>query len=378
MKKSPSGYTTKTLHTRPNYGQAEPVAPAITMSTNFVTPSLGEFPNFAYSRSQNPNREQLERIISELEGGGKSLVFASGMAAIDAIFQASMECGIILSTKTIYGGTLRLLNDYHRQQPEKIFFTNFHEVEIVELFLKNHPNTTIFLESVTNPLLEVFDLSAIISLAKKYNAKVVVDNTFLTPIGCQPLAMGAHTVIHSSSKYLGGHSDLIQGCLTTLDDSFFSRLKFIQNAKGAVPSPFDCWLMVRSLATLELRIERHVSNSQKVVQVLEGHPKVKKVYHPSLQKNMSDAFKGTAVISVEFHSVEQMEKFIAQLSYFTLSESLGGVESLINYPWKMTHGHLPETERRATGISPELIRLSVGIENPNDLLNDIKQSLELL
>lgn len=376
-----NGLTTRSLHgLTPFHQESISVSPPINLTTNYKFNSLTDHPPFEYSRSNNPNREQLEHTLSLLDSAQSSVAFSSGLAALDAVMQVIKKRGKLISTPTIYGGTLRLFNYYLKEYPDFILLADLNNLSKVEELMKENHGGSILFESISNPLLDVLDIESLVSLAKRYDFKVIVDNTFLTPIFFRPIEIGVDMVIHSSTKYLGGHSDLVGGIISLKDDEFSKELRFIQNAKGAVPSPFDCWLFNRSLATLELRMTCHASNAKIIAEWLAPHSAVEMVRHPILLGESSPANKlfqlKCGVVSVRFRKGFDMDQFIKKLSYFRLAESLGGVESLINFPWHMTHGHLAENDRLAVGVTPELLRFSIGIENINDLVYDLKQALE--
>lgn len=380
---NPGGLTTRSVHSlTPHHNQQRSVTPPIDLTTNYKFDSLTDHPPFEYSRTNNPNREQLEHTMAVLDGAFSSVAFSSGLAAIDAVLQTARKKGKLISTSSIYGGTLRLFNSYLTDFPDFILLTDLTNLDLVESLMRENQGGSILFESVSNPLLNVSDISGLISLSRKYDFTVIIDNTFLTPVFFRPVEIGADIVIHSSTKYLGGHSDLVGGIVSLKNDEFVKSLRFIQNAKGAVPSPFDCWLLYRSLATLELRMIRHAENAEQIAAYFHKHPMVDVVMHPSLKQAPSAEFSTPlfnnkcGVVSVIFKKGIVIDNIIKHLSCFQLAESLGGVESLINFPWKMTHGHLPEADRLRVGVTPELLRFSIGIENSSDLIYDLNFALE--
>jgi cystathionine gamma-lyase len=378
-----SGLTTQSIHSlTEHHKEQRSVAVPIDLTTNYKFDSLTNHPPFEYSRTNNPNREQLEHTESVLDGAFASVAFSSGLAAIDSVLQIMRKKGKLISTSSIYGGTLRLFNLYLADFPDFILLTDLTNLDAVESLMQKHPGGSILFESISNPLLKVLDIDGLILLSGQYDYTVIIDNTFLTPVLFKPILHGADIVIHSSTKYLGGHSDLVGGIVSLKKDHLVKDFRFIQNAKGAVPSTFDCWLLYRSLATLELRMNRHAENADLIAAMLNGHHLVERVMHPSVKDgneitNADRLFGGKCgVVSVQFKKGIVIENIIRKLSCFQLAESLGGVESLINFPWKMTHGHLPESDRLLVGVTPELLRLSIGIENSSDLLDDLKFTLE--
>jgi len=341
------------------------VIPPIYLTSTFAQSAPGETKGYDYTRAGNPNYTNLEATLAALENGKYATVFSSGLGAITAIASTLSSGDEVLAINDIYGGTYRLF----KQVFEKFGITfkqlSFDDLSEVEKNLKNKPKM-IFLESPTNPLLRVVDIKKIAALAKKYKVLTIVDNTFASPYFQQPLDLGADLVMHSSTKYLGGHSDLIGGVVVTNDKNLGNQMQFARKAIGTNPSPFDAWMMSRSLKTLEIRMQRHQENALELVKFFKKHQKVKKIYYPG--------FGG--IISVEFKfSLTQTKKLISSFKVFTLAESLGGVESLVDHPASMTHASIPKVEREKAGLSDNLVRFSVGIENVEDLLEDLKSAL---
>ena len=352
----------------------------IYQTSTYEQSGIGETPKWEYSRTGNPTRAALEALIAELEGGKAGFAFASGMAAITAVLSLFHTGDKILISSNVYGGTFRVL--------DKIF-SNFgivYSIEdttnISELEKKITSDVkAILVESPANPLLTVTDLKAVADLAKKHNILSVVDNTFMTPYLQRPIELGIDIVIHSATKYLGGHSDVVAGLVVVNDDELTKKLAFIQNSTGGVLAPFDSFLLIRGIKTLAVRLDRHVENAQKAANFLKNHKAVKKVYYPGLpdaqgyEINKKQAKNGGVMISFELYENYNIRKFFKSLKLVALAESLGGVESLVCHPATMTHASIPYEIRQKIGITDGLIRLSVGIENIDDILSDIAQAI---
>jgi cystathionine gamma-lyase / homocysteine desulfhydrase len=353
----------------------------IYQASTFKQESVGVHKGYEYSRTGNPTRHALEELIKELESGVRGFAFSSGMAAITAVMMLFKSGDHIIFTDDVYGGTFRVvsrvLNTFGIQS-SFIDTSNLDEV-------KNeiHPHTkAIFLETPTNPLLKVTDIEAIVNLAKQFQLLSIVDNTFATPYWQNPLELGCDLVLHSATKYLGGHSDVVAGLVVAGNDTLASDLHFIQNSTGGVLGPHDSWLLIRGMKTLGIRMEEHENNAKKIVSFLEKHPKVKKVYYPGLLSHPQHLtakvqMRGFgAMISFEVVGEVEVENILKHLKYFTLAESLGAVESLISVPAKMTHASIPVERREELGISDSLIRISVGLEDVDDLIEDLDNSLK--
>ena len=352
----------------------------IYQTSTYEQSGIGETPKWEYSRTGNPTRAALEALIAELEGGKAGFAFASGMAAITAVLSLFHTGDKILISSNVYGGTFRVL--------DKIF-SNFgigYSIEdttnISELEKKITSDVkAILVESPANPLLTVTDLKAVADLAKKHNILSVVDNTFMTPYLQRPIELGIDIVIHSATKYLGGHSDVVAGLVVVNDDELTKKLAFIQNFTGGVLAPFDSFLLIRGIKTLAVRLDRHVENAQKAANFLKNHKAVKKVYYPGLpdaqgyEINKKQAKNGGVMISFELYENYNIKKFFKSLKFVALAESLGGVESLVCHPASMTHASIPYEVRQKIGITDGLIRLSIGIENIDDILSDIEQAI---
>jgi len=354
----------------------------ICQTSTFVQQAPAQHKGFNYSRTNNPTRETLEKVLAALEGVKYCAVYASGIAAENAIFQSLLTPGDhIITTPDIYGGTFRLLNDIY--VPKGYSFSPVDLNDESALREAFRPSTKIvWLESPTNPRLQIYDIARAASIAHEYGALLVVDNTFASPVNQLPFQLGADIVVHSVTKYLAGHSDLIQGAVLAKSEEVFSKIKYLQNATGATASPFDCWLTLRGLKTLKLRVEKHNANAQAVAEYLEKHPRVSKVYYPGLTSHeghitaqkQSRGYGG--VVAIELNAdLEATKRFASNLKYFKLGESLGGVKSLICHPPSMTHASIPAEERKKLGLADGLIRLSVGIEDVSDLIEDLESGI---
>jgi cystathionine beta-lyase/cystathionine gamma-synthase len=352
----------------------------IYQTSTYVQQGVGEHKGYEYARTGNPTRTALEACLAALEGAAFGLAFASGMAAIDTVLKLLDPGDHVLAGNDVYGGTFRLFDKQYRKYGIEFSYVESTELKAVEGGLK--PNTRfVWLETPTNPRLKVADLRAIAEAAHKHNPaiRVMVDNTFATPYLQQPLALGADVVLHSTTKYLGGHSDVVGGAVMTSDAALHERLKFLQNAAGAVPGPLDCFLVLRGIKTLPLRMDRHGENALAVAQFLADHPKVTEVIYPGLESHPQHAVarrqmrNAGGMLSFFIQGGEEATRqFVARTKLFALAESLGGVESLIELPAAMTHG---STKGSPLEVGPGLIRLSVGLENKEDLIEDLQQAL---
>ncbi len=352
----------------------------IYQTSTYVQQGVGEHKGYEYARTGNPTRTALEACLAALEGAAFGLAFASGMAAIDTVLKLLDPGDHVLAGNDVYGGTFRLFDKQYQKYGIEFSYVESTELKAVEGGLK--PNTRfVWLETPTNPRLKVADLRAIAEAAHKHNPaiRVMVDNTFATPYLQQPLALGADVVLHSTTKYLGGHSDVVGGAVMTSDAALHERLKFLQNAAGAVPGPLDCFLVLRGIKTLPLRMDRHGENALAVAQFLADHPKVTEVIYPGLESHPQHAVarrqmrNAGGMLSFFIQGGEEATRqFVARTKLFALAESLGGVESLIELPAAMTHG---STKGSPLEVGPGLIRLSVGLENKEDLIEDLQQAL---
>ncbi|MFA1819903.1 bifunctional cystathionine gamma-lyase/homocysteine desulfhydrase [Virgibacillus oceani] len=336
---------------------------------------------YEYSRTGNPTRHALETVISDLENGKSGFAFGSGMAAITSVMMLLESDDHIVMTDDVYGGSYRLMaNVLNRFKLEHSFTDTSDPAKVEEAIQEN--TKALFIETPTNPLLKITDLKKMKEIAHKHNLLLIVDNTFATPYWQKPLDFGADIVLHSATKYIGGHSDVVSGLVVVKTEELAERLHFIQNSAGAVLGPQDSWLLMRGIKTLALRMEAIEENTKKLVQFLKNHPQVSTVYYPGLEdhpghdlaKNQAGGFGG--MISFDVGSEEMADKLLERVNYFILAESLGAVESLISVPAKMTHASIPADRRNELGITDGLIRVSVGIEDAEDLIDDLKQALE--
>ncbi len=377
-------FNTKTIHggqhnVDPAYGS---VMPPIYQTSTYSQTTPGGHKGFEYSRSGNPTRKALEDSLASIENGEYGLAFGSGLAAIDAVMKLFKPGDEIISTNDLYGGSYRLFTKIFENFGLKFHFVSMEDAsEIAEHINEN--TKSIWVETPTNPMMNIIDIKAVSKVAKKHNLLLAVDNTFATPYLQQPLDLGADIVMHSATKYLGGHSDLVMGALIVKDKELADKLYFVQNASGAVCGPQDSFLALRGIKTLHIRIQRHCENGKAVAHFLKNHPKVDKVYWPGFEdhpnhniaKEQMKDFGGMVSFTTKEDSMAGAVKVVEKLKVFTLAESLGGVESLAGHPASMTHASIPTEERAKTGIKDSLIRLSVGIEDEEDLLDDLKQAL---
>jgi len=379
-------FATKTIHAgQPSEPETGSLIAPIFQTSTYEQEAPGCHRGFDYSRTNNPTRARLERVLAELEGVEHAALFASGLAAENAILQAYLRPGDeIVLPLDVYGGTYRILNRVFQPLGCIVRQIDIGDPAALQNALSKKTRL-VWIESPTNPRLLVYDIAAIGQAAHDAGALVVVDNTFATPLFQQPFQLGADLVVHSVTKYLGGHSDLIQGAVLARDPAVFEPVKFLQNATGAVPSPFDCWLTLRGLKTLELRMQRHAENAEAIAQALKAHPLVRRVYFPGLPDHPGHAiarrqmtgFGGMVSFELE-GTVEEVVTFVSSRRYFTLGESLGGVKALVSHPARMTHASIPPEERAKLGLSDTLVRLSPGCEHPRDLVADLVQGLSEL
>lgn len=376
-------FSTRTIHAgQPSEpGTGSLIAPIFQTST-YEQDSPGCHRGFDYSRTNNPTRARLEAVLADLEGVRHAAAFASGLAAENAILQAYLKPGDeIVIPQDVYGGTYRILNTVFQPMGCVVRQIDVADPVAFEGALSARTRL-VWIESPTNPRLLVYDIAAICKASHRHGALVVVDNTFATPLFQQPFALGADIVVHSVTKYLGGHSDLIQGAVLAKDEAVFEPVKFLQNATGAVPSPFDCWLTLRGLKTLELRMERHADNAEAIAHALVRHPLVQRVYFPGLSdhpgheiaRRQMTGFGGMVAFELA-GTVDEVVSFVSSRRFFALGESLGGVKSLLCHPARMTHASIPAEARAALGLSDTLVRLSPGCEHRKDLVADLLEGL---
>ncbi|RAK67021.1 cystathionine gamma-synthase [Hymenobacter edaphi] len=376
-------FGTKAIHAgvHPDPATGAIMTPIYQTST-YVQRSPGDHKGYEYSRTHNPTRTQLQDALAALENGKHGLCFASGMAAIDCVVKLLEPGDEVVATNDLYGGSYRIFTKVFAKYGIKFSFVPMHDVEAVRAAMTERTKL-VWAETPTNPLLHIIDIKAVAEVAHAGGALLVVDNTFATPYLQSPLDLGADVVMHSLTKYMAGHSDTVMGALIVQDDELQQRLAFIQNACGGTPGPQDCFLVLRGIKTLHIRMQRHCENGRAVAEYLRQHPRVDKVYWPGLEthpnhqvarQQMRD-FGGMLSFVLKGDKVEDAVAVLEKFQLFTLAESLGGVESLSGHPATMTHASIPAEERRKAGLSDSLIRLSVGIEDAEDLIEDLAQAL---
>jgi cystathionine gamma-lyase len=376
-------FATKAIHAgvHPDPTTGAIMTPIYQTST-YVQASPGDHKGYEYSRTHNPTRTQLQDALAALENGKRGLCFASGMAATDTVIKLLQPGDEVISTNDLYGGSYRIFTKIFAAYGIKFRFVSMADAASIEQYF-TEKTKLVWVETPTNPLLNVIDIEAVAQICKRHGAMLVVDNTFSTPYLQTPLDLGADIVLHSLTKYMGGHSDAVMGALVVNDEALADRLAFIQNACGGTPGPQDCFLILRGLKTLHLRLERHCQNARKVAEYLKAHPKVEKVFwpgfpdHPNHEvaaRQMRD-FGGMLSFVLKGDRKEDAIAVLEKLQLFALAESLGGVESLCGHPATMTHASIPAEERRAAGLSDALIRLSVGVEDADDLIDDLAQAI---
>lgn len=356
------------------------VSTPIYQVSTYKQEAVGKFKGYEYSRTGNPTRHALEVLIAELEGGAAGFAFASGMAATSSVMMLFGKGDHVILTDDVYGGTFRVISKVLNRFGIEATFVDTGDISNVEAAI-NENTKAIFLETPTNPLLKVTNIEEISKFAKDKGLLTIVDNTFMTPYFQQPIALGADIVVHSATKYLGGHSDVVAGLVAVNSDQLAADLHFVQNSVGAVLGPQDSWLLMRGIKTLGIRMEEHNGNAQRIAEFLNNHEAVSKVFYPGLvnhpghklMKKQTTGFGG--MISFDVGSAEKADELLAKLHYFTLAESLGAVESLISVPARMTHASIPSERRAELGITDGLVRISVGIEDVEDLLEDLTQAL---
>lgn len=357
----------------------------IYQTATYAQEKLGEHKGFEYARTHNPTRSALEKNLAALENGEAAICFSSGLAAMDAVLKLFNPGDEIVSVNDLYGGSYRMMTRIFNRYGIKSCFINMEKPEELAKHLTDKTKL-IWLESPTNPMLRVVDIKAICAIAKDRGILTCVDNTFATPFLQNPIDLGADLVLHSATKYLGGHSDVVHGAVIVKDKAHAEELYFLQNAVGAVPGPQDCFLILRGIKTLHLRVERSCQNAEKIAAFLSNHPKVGKVYYPGLAshpdhevaKKQMRHFGGMVSFDIVNGRIEDTEKIVNSFQFFTLAESLGGVESLACHPASMTHASIPKAERLKVGLTDSLIRLSVGVEDIDDLLEDLSNALRLI
>ncbi|MGB8192306.1 MAG: PLP-dependent aspartate aminotransferase family protein [Chitinophagaceae bacterium] len=376
---------TQLIHSIPVDELTGAISVPIYQTSTFVQDAPGVNKGFDYARTGNPTRFALENLVAQLEGGTTGIAFGSGLAAIDAVVKLLQSGDEIVAVDDIYGGAFRLFTQVYQKFGITVNYVDTSSIENV--FNAITPKTKlIWLETPTNPTLKISDIQAIAKIAKANKCLLCVDNTFASPALQQPLLLGADLVIHSATKYLGGHSDLIAGIVVAKDKELGDQVKFLQNACGAILSPFDSWLVIRGIETLHLRIKQHCLNAQEIAEFLLDHPAVDKVYYPGLKNHInhevaarqSTGFGGIVSFSLKDDTAEAATEFVTSTKLFKLAESLGGIKSLVSHPASMTHKTIPADKRRAAGVNDSLIRLSVGLEDAHDLVRDIEQALAVV
>lgn len=377
-------FNTKTIHggqenVDPAYGS---VMPPIYQTSTYSQSTPGGHKGFEYSRSGNPTRTALEKALASIENGNYGMAFGSGLAAIDAVMKLFKPGDEIISTNDLYGGSYRLFKSIFENFGIKFHFIGMQDAAKIEDYI-NENTKLIWVETPTNPMMNIIDIEAVAKIAKNHHLLLGVDNTFATPYLQLPLELGADLVMHSATKYLGGHSDVVMGALVVKNQELANKLYFIQNASGGICGPMDSFLVLRGLKTLHLRIQRHCENGEAVARFLRDHPKVGKVYWPGFEdhpnydiaRKQMKGFGGMISFTSKENTLQSAKNVVENLKVFTLAESLGGVESLAGHPASMTHASIPQEERAKTGVVDSLIRLSVGVEDEEDLIEDLRQAL---
>jgi cystathionine beta-lyase len=379
-------FNTKTIHGGQQHDPSTgAVMTPIFQTSTYVQQSPGKHQGYEYSRSENPTRHALEKAFASIENGEYGLAFSSGMAATDCVLRLFNPGDEIIAGEDIYGGSYRMFTRLFKKYGLKFTFVDMNNVEKITNAITLNTRL-IWLETPSNPLLKIADIEVITSIAKANNILTAVDTTFATPYNQQPLEMGVDIVMHSATKYLGGHSDIVMGALMVKDEKLAKDLHFIQFAAGAVAGPMDCFLALRGLKTLALRMQRHNENGMAVAHFLNQHPKVETVYYPGLEshenhkiaKRQMNGFGGMISFRLKDKTKEATLRMLQNFSVFTLAESLGGVESLVSHPVTMSHASIPTREREKLGITDSLTRLSVGVEDIDDLIEDIRKALKLV
>ncbi len=377
-------FGTKVIHAgiKPDPSTGAIMTPIFQTST-YVQTAPGDHKGYEYARTQNPTRSVLEANMASLENGKEAICFGSGLAAMDSVLKLLKPGDEVISTNDLYGGSYRLMTKVFGNYGIHFKFVGMDNAKDIQQHLT--PKTRmLWIETPTNPMLNIVDIRAICDQVKDRDMIVVVDNTFASPYLQNPLDLGANIVVHSATKYLGGHSDVVHGVVVTNDENLGSQIRFLQNAVGAIPGPQDCFLILRGIKTLHIRMDRACENAEKIAWFLKGHPKVSKVYYPGLDDHpgheiasrQMKKFGGMVSFDLVANTEESAVKVLSGTNYFSLAESLGGVESLIGHPASMTHASIPKEERLKVGLTDSLIRLSVGIEDVEDLINDLEQALQ--
>ena len=380
-------FSTKSIHigNKPDKETGAVSAP-IHLSSTFEQDGVGKDRGFDYSRAINPTRQRLEENLAALESGNTGAAFASGMAAITAVFQLFNSGDKILMSRNVYGGTYRLIETLMKKQGLLFEYLDMCDLGALKTAITGEVKM-VFIESPTNPMLELAGIKAISEICVSNDCLLVVDNTFMSPYGQRPLELGAHVVVHSTTKFIGGHSDVVGGIVISNDQSLMERIKHIQKTAGAVPGRFDCWLLLRSSMTLSLRATKQFDNALIIAKWLDSNTDIKHVIYPGLPNHPQHGLASRqqlnpdgnpvfgSIISIDLEMVQKRDNFLSRLNVFTLAESLGGVESLASNPFHMTHGSIPDSEKIDMGLTETLIRLSIGIEDSSDLITDLDNAL---
>ncbi|NND61691.1 MAG: PLP-dependent transferase [Flavobacteriaceae bacterium] len=377
---------TKIIHSVPSDPLTGSIAVPVYQTSTFIQEAPGVNKGFDYARSNNPTRKALEDIVANLEGGHSGFAFATGLAAIDSVLKLLASGDEIIAVDDIYGGAYRLFTHVYEKLGIKVKYVDTTDVENLAHEVTSKTKL-IWIESPTNPTLKVSDIVAISKIAKSVDAWLVVDNTFASPIGQRPIELGADIVIHSGTKYIGGHSDLVAGLVVTKTEALSEKIKFIQNASGGILGPWDCFLTIRGIETLDIRFRKQCENALEVAHYLERHPLIGKVFYPGLEghknhdiarEQQNGLFGGIVSFVLKDDTQEAANAFVTNTKYFKLAESLGGVKSLLCHPAQMTHASIPRAKRLSSGISDSLIRLSCGIENAIDLVSDLEHTFNIV
>ena len=362
------------------------ISPPIHLTSTYVQEGIGKNKGYDYSRGNNPTRQRLEQNIASLEGGYDAIAFSSGMAATTALFQDLNQGDHVIISRNVYGGTYRMTTKVLSNHGLQFDFVDTTDIQNIEKAIKKNTRW-IFVETPTNPMLEVTDIAAVSELCKKHNLFFAVDNTFMSPYGQRPIELGADCVMHSSTKFIGGHSDVLGGILVAKNKELAEKLHFIQKSGGAIPSPFDAWLLLRSVKTMAMRVQKASDNAMVLAKYFDGHAKIVKTIYPGLESHPENKIAQKqqyspngdivygSMVSLVFQSKLELDRFVDKINLFSLAESLGGVESLMSVPYFMTHADVPKEVKAEMDLVPELLRLAVGIEHIDDLTADIDQAL---
>ena len=362
------------------------ISPPIHLTSTYVQEGIGNNKGFDYSRGNNPTRQRLEQNIASLEGGYDAVAFSSGMAATTALFQGLNQGDHVIISRNVYGGTYRMTTQVLSNHGLQFDFVDTTDIQNIKKAIKKNTKW-VFIETPTNPMLEITDIAAVSEICKKHNLLFAVDNTFMSPYGQRPIEQGADCVMHSSTKFIGGHSDVLGGILVAKNKELAEKLHFIQKSGGAIPSPFDAWLLLRSVKTMAMRVQKASDNAMVLAKYFDGHAKIVKTIYPGLESHPENKIAQKqqyspngdivygSMLSLVFQSKLELDRFVDKINLFSLAESLGGVESLMSVPYFMTHADVPKEVKAEMDLVPELLRLAVGIEHIDDLTADVDQAL---